>query len=317
MIKPIKCESGKTYDGQGATIDASGGITAISLQGVSNVVVKNYKIANASGIGVDIWQSRGVTIENIEIVSGEPSHGVQVRQSNTVSIFGIVADIVSGYLVYGEDLTVVEVARCALRTGSRNETGMRFMGSLHDVIIADNTIRNWMNPIKCTALRVQGFGDNIMVRGGRYDGLSILGPMGEDQGGQLEKDPGKRKLNLDRKLTHVRSENVIYAGGLGLMAGLEANITGGQIIGEKGPVWKDKDGTEKCQNPSAYPIFKIGWRYPEMKHQKPGDPIRPAPVGTIRGVAFSSSDPRIKSLSYNKTNGPMKVIGCTLFGKPI
>lgn len=314
VTRPVKIESGKTYDGQGVTIDAAGQ-TAISLQGVRDVTVKNYKIVNANGIGVDVWQSSDVNIENIEILSGEPSHGAQVRQSQGVRVSGIVARIVSGYLVYGEDIKNVTAEDCILHTGSRNETGMRFMGLLRVLVIRNNRIRNWLYAPKCTALRVQGHGDNVLISGGVYEGLSILGPLGEGQGGQTENDPIKRRQYLDVALTNVRSENVVYSGGLGIMAGLQAQITGGRIIGAAGPAWMD--GTvEKRVNPGACPIFKIGWRYPDKEHYRDGDPVRPAPVGAFRGVAFTSGDQNAKTLGYG-TNGPMKVIECTLNARSI
>lgn len=326
LTAPIRCESGKVYDGRGATIDAAGLGTVISVSGVKNVTVRNWHVINATGIVVDIWQSTNVIVENITYdsvttidgkpVASEPIHVVQCRRSQDVSILGVVADVVGSYLLWFEDVQDVVAQRCKLTTGSRNETGVRGMGSLVRLRLIDNVIAASLNPAKWTSLRIQGEGDDIEILRGRYTGLSNLGPMGEDDGGQKQTDPAKRRAMLSRRLTNVRSIDVVYVGGLGLMAGLEAQISGGQVIGHAGPEYKNVAGKIVCQNAGAFPLWKVTWSYPEKEHLRDGDPVRPAPVGHFRGVKFASAKP-VKTLTYGNSNGSMKVIGCELNARPI
>lgn len=296
----LSCQSNTIYDGRGAVIDASHLRRAFTVYGVKNVTIRNYTVIGGSKTRIfDISKSSAVKIENITIRSGA-AEVVHVHQSSNVNIRRVIADVIDRYLVWVDNSDAVRVARCALLSGSKQETGIRVMDWTSNVIIEGCTIRNRIN--KQTALRLHD-GQNFLVRHSEFEGHVWVGPMGGDDGGQKVANLSQRVTMLSKTTTNVVFEDVNIYGSLGPQAGLSGfTMLRGSIRGKPGSPFFNS------------PLNNTTWSYPEPKYARKTDPIRTAATGVMRGVQFIA--PGRTKLNY-KDNGPFRLIGCSLNGQPI
>lgn len=296
----LTCKSNTIYDGRGAVIDASRLTRAFNLYSVKNVTIRNYNIIGARKTRVfDIANSTGVKIENITIRTGA-AEVVHVHKSSNVAIHKVIADTIDRYLVWVDTSDGVRIARCALLTGSKNETGIRVMDWTTNVIIEGCTIRNRLN--KQTALRLHD-GSNFIVRWSEFEGHVWVGPMGGNDGGQKVYNLSERVTMLSKTTTNVLFEDVNIYGSIGPQAGLSGfTMMRGTIRGKLGTPFFNS------------PFNNTTWSYPEAKYAKSSDPVRGAATGVMRGVRFIA--PGRSTLNYND-NGPFRLLSCSLNGKPV
>jgi hypothetical protein len=297
---PTVCASNRIYDGGGKTIDARSMSRVFEIWNATNVTIRNWVITGGANTRVfDISGSSNVLIQNVTVKSNAECV-VNMRGSRSVIVRGVKADTIEKYLVWADNSDGLTLDGCSLSVGSRDETGVRFQYGMKNVTVVNSSIRNSLN--KLTAMRIHD-GSGFKVSNSSFDGQVWVGPMGGNQGGQLETSSVTRRYELARRTTNVTFTNVKINGCLSPMAGLSGfTMSGGSIVAK-----------------STYQFFgsclaNTLWSYPDSGYVKSGDTLRPQPSGQLVGVTFTAPG---KSTINIGTNGPLTPINCTLNGKPL